>query len=157
MATGFASAASTISGFGRTPASVGFETVRSRILCPEVRASSIARVRGFGVSRQFVRWENIDSSDDFHPVILNEAKDLCARLHNEQVFRFAQDESRIKASGKIPTAREQAAFSWSNTVVGPLEPLRFSLEPQSPDCRSEPRHCPASKPGFHAPNLLRTS
>src|SRR5208282_6180734 len=38
----------------------GFETVRSRIFCPEVRASSIARVRVFGLRLQFVRWENID-------------------------------------------------------------------------------------------------
>jgi hypothetical protein len=61
MASEFASAASTISESGRTPTSVGFEIVRSRIFRPEPRASSIARVKGFVLSRQFVRWENMES------------------------------------------------------------------------------------------------
>src|SRR5208337_3685418 len=97
------------------PASVGFETVRSRISCPEARASSIARVSEFGASRQFVRWENIEH----RPV-----------------------ETGLAPSPPPPETRQAASLPDVSTFPQPVQARRVFDDPmiRSPDDQTCPSH-----------------
>src|ERR1700674_3097113 len=118
--------------------------------CPEARASSIARVRALGLSRQFVRWENI--------TLAGGAPGETPAHHTARRARrpSLHQNLGITTSRKIPTAPEAAKFWCSNTDVGLLARQRFSLAPPTPDSHSAQEHCPASRDGSRAPSLART-
>ena len=137
------------------PASVGFDTVRSRIFCPEARASSSASAESVRIKPPVCALGEHDFPSGA-PGVLARSPDLELDLGQARSGAPSNPQKALFQK-KIPTAREAAKFWYSNTDVGRLARRRFSPAPPTPDCHSAPEHCPASRDGSRAPSLPRTS